>query len=41
MNIPFFSSSLVSTYWNGAATYYRGIIRALGHRDCARHDRVL
>jgi len=33
--IAFFGSSLVSTYWNGAATYYRGIIRALherGHR---------
>jgi spore maturation protein CgeB len=34
-NIAFFGSSLVSAYWNGAATYYRGIIRALadrGHR---------
>ncbi|MFW6062316.1 MAG: hypothetical protein ACOC93_05860, partial [Planctomycetota bacterium] len=29
MNIAFFASSLVSAYWNGAATYYRGIIRAL------------
>lgn len=30
--IAFFGSSLVSAYWNGAATYYRGIIRALaGH----------
>lgn len=28
-NIAFFGSSLVSAYWNGAATYYRGIIRAL------------
>src|SRR3569833_505761 len=31
----FFGSSLVSAYWNGAATYYRGMIRALherGHR---------
>jgi spore maturation protein CgeB len=27
--IAFFGSSLVSAYWNGAATYYRGIIRAL------------
>lgn len=27
--IAFFGSSLVSSYWNGAATYYRGIIRAL------------
>ena len=35
MNIAFFGSSLVSAYWNGAATYYRGIIRALhelGHQ---------
>ena len=29
VNIAFFGSSLVSSYWNGAATYYRGIIRAL------------
>jgi spore maturation protein CgeB len=29
MNIAFFGSSLVSAYWNGAATYYRGMIRAL------------
>ena len=37
MNIAFFGSSLVSAYWNGAATYYRGIIKALhrfGHRIC-------
>ncbi len=27
--IAFFGSSLISAYWNGAATYYRGIIRAL------------
>jgi spore maturation protein CgeB len=35
MDIAFFGSSLVSAFWNGAATYYRGIIRALaaqGHR---------
>jgi spore maturation protein CgeB len=35
MNIVFFGSSLVSAYWNGAATYYRGILSALyarGHR---------
>jgi spore maturation protein CgeB len=32
MNISFFGSSLVSAYWNGAATYYRGIIRALHER---------
>jgi spore maturation protein CgeB len=30
--IAFFGSSLVSAYWNGAATYYRGIIRALAER---------
>src|SRR5205085_10960423 len=28
----FFGSSLVSAYWNGAATYYRGIVRALAER---------
>src|SRR3546814_1836376 len=27
--IAFFGSSLLSAYWNGAATYYRGILRAL------------
>src|SRR5437667_2403186 len=35
LNIAFFGSSLVSAYWNGAATYYRGLVRALherGHR---------
>lgn len=35
MNIAIFGSSLVSAYWNGAATYYRGIVRSLherGHR---------
>ena len=32
MTIAFFGSSLVSAYWNGAATYYRGIIRALHER---------
>jgi spore maturation protein CgeB len=35
LNIAFLGSSLVSSYWNGAATYYRGIVRALhvrGHR---------
>jgi spore maturation protein CgeB len=35
LRIAFFGSSLVSAYWNGAATYYRGIIRSLyklGHR---------
>jgi spore maturation protein CgeB len=35
LRIAFFGSSLVSAYWNGAATYYRGLCRALaarGHR---------
>jgi spore maturation protein CgeB len=32
LEIAFFGSSLVSAYWNGAATYYRGIIRALAER---------
>jgi len=35
LTIAFFGSSLVSAYWNGAATYYRGILRELaarGHR---------
>ena len=31
MRIAFWGSSLVSAYWNGAATYYRGILRALAH----------
>ena len=34
MKISFFGSSLVSCYWNGAATYYRGLLKnlaALGH----------
>jgi spore maturation protein CgeB len=32
MNVAFFGSSLVSAWWNGAATYYRGIVRALADR---------
>jgi len=35
MKIAFFASSLVSAYWNGAATYYRGIVRGL---HCCGHD---
>jgi spore maturation protein CgeB len=31
MKIAFFGSSILSAYWNGAATYYRGMVRAL-HR---------
>jgi spore maturation protein CgeB len=29
VKVAWFGSSVVSAYWNGAATYYRGIIRAL------------
>lgn len=32
MRLTFFGSSLVSSYWNGAATYYRGLLRALAAR---------
>jgi spore maturation protein CgeB len=32
LNVAFFGSSLVSAYWNGAATYYRGLIRCLAER---------
>jgi spore maturation protein CgeB len=32
MKIVFYGSSLVSAYWNGAATYYRGLIRNLAAR---------
>jgi spore maturation protein CgeB len=35
MKIALFGSSLLSSYWNCAATYYRGIIRALSSRG---HD---
>src|SRR5512133_2720570 len=35
MKIAFFASSIVSAYWNGAATYYRGIVRALHERGHA------
>jgi spore maturation protein CgeB len=35
MRIAFFGSSLVSAYWNGAATYYRGLLRALAARGHA------
>lgn len=29
MRVAFYGSSLVSSYWNGAATYYRGLLGAL------------
>ena len=32
MKIAFYGSSLLSSYWNGAATYYRGLLRALAAR---------
>jgi len=32
VRIAIFGSSLVSSYWNGAATYYRGIVRSLAER---------
>lgn len=35
MKIAFYGSSLVSSYWNGAATYYRGLLRDLAARG---HD---
>jgi spore maturation protein CgeB len=32
MRIAFYGSSLLSSYWNGAATYYRGLLKCLaGH----------
>ena len=37
MRFAFFGSSLVSSYWNGACTYYRGLIRCLHERG---HDVV-
>ncbi len=33
LKVAFFGSSLVSAYWNGAATYYRGLLRALSELD--------
>jgi spore maturation protein CgeB len=35
LRIGFYGSSLVSSYWNGAATYYRGLLKALARRG---HD---
>jgi spore maturation protein CgeB len=29
MKIAFYGSSLLSAYWNGAATYYRGMLSEL------------
>ncbi len=35
MKIAFYGSSLLSSYWNGAATYYRGLLKALADRGYA------
>jgi spore maturation protein CgeB len=35
MKIAFYGSSLLSAYWNGAATYYRGLLDALARRGYA------
>src|SRR5690606_946638 len=35
MKIAFYGSSLVSAYWNGACTYYRGLLKALAARGHA------
>src|SRR4028119_992278 len=32
MKIAFYGSSLLSSYWNGAATYYRGMLADLARR---------
>jgi spore maturation protein CgeB len=32
VNLAFYGSSLLSSYWNGAATYYRGVLSALARR---------
>src|SRR3954466_9745369 len=32
MRIAFYGSSLLSSYWNGAATYYRGLLSDLARR---------
>jgi spore maturation protein CgeB len=44
LRLAFFGSSISSAYWNGAATYYRGIVRALsahGHRVTFHEPRAL
>ena len=35
MKIGFYGSSLLSAYWNGAATYYRGMLKALAAKGYA------
>jgi spore maturation protein CgeB len=34
MRIAFYGSSLLSAYWNGAATYYRGMLSSLAALGC-------
>lgn len=34
LTVSFLGSSLLSSYWNGAATYYRGVISALDRLGC-------
>ncbi len=44
MKIFVFGSSITSSYWNGAATYYRGIykqLNALGTPNYIRRARCL
>ena len=42
MRFAFFGSSLVSAYWNGACTYYRGLLRCLHERghEIAFHEPI-
>ena len=35
MKIAFYGSSLLSSYWNGAATYYRGLLREMARNGHA------
>ena len=35
MKIAFYGSSLLSAYWNGAATYYRGLLGEMAKRGYA------
>jgi spore maturation protein CgeB len=37
MKIAFYGSSLLSSYWNGAATYYRGVLHDLARRGWDVH----
>lgn len=37
LSISFFVSSILSAYWNGAATYYRGLARGLHERGHQLH----